>query len=188
MEPLIQSFSLVAIAEIGDKTQLLSVLLAARFRVFWPILAGVFAATLANHALVASLGNYMGNAVDSGWLSLGVSLLFILIGLWALVPDKHPELKTAATHGAFLASTIAFFIAEMGDKTQLATLTLGARYSETWQVILGTTLGMLAANAPTILCGETLLAKIPLRTVRAIACILFLLFGAVGLANWYRGL
>jgi len=187
MNALIQSFSMVAIAEIGDKTQLLSILLAARFRVFWPIIAGILAATLLNHALVAWLGSHAGAMVDTRWLNLGVALLFIAIGFWTLIPDKAPESAHIRNEGAFFASCIAFFIAEMGDKTQLATLTLGAHYPETMQVIIGTTVGMLAANIPAVLFGENLLKKIPLPTIRIIACVIFLAFGIVGLASWFFG-
>ena len=185
MNALLSSFSIVAIAEIGDKTQLLSILLAARFRVFWPILAGVFIATLLNHALVAWLGSTLGSALDPQTLTLGVSLLFIAIAFWALIPDNAPDTAHSGTANAFTASLIAFFIAEMGDKTQLATLTLGAQYSQTWVVILGTTLGMLAANAPAIWFGESLLKKIPLKAVRIIACVMFLAFGMMGLLRYY---
>ncbi len=187
MTALIQSFSMVAIAEIGDKTQLLSILLAARFRVFWPIIAGVFIATIINHGLVAWLGSYTSELVNAHWLSLVVSLLFIAVGLWTLLPDTAPEDSHIRNENAFIASCIAFFIAEMGDKTQLATLTLGAQYSETTMVIIGTTLGMLAANIPAILFGENLLKKIPLRTIRITACIIFLAFGITGLTSWYFG-
>jgi len=185
MDALIQSFSMVAIAEIGDKTQLLSILLAARFRSFWPIIMGVLVATLINHALVAWLGSHMASMVSADWIQLATSLLFIAVAFWTLIPDKEPDVKTGSSNGAFITSCIAFFIAEMGDKTQLATLTLGAQYSNTVMVILGTTIGMLAANIPAVLFGETLLKKIPLKMVRVIACMIFLAFGITGLIGWY---
>ncbi len=181
---LLQSFSLVALAEIGDKTQLLSILLAARYGKFWPILAGVFVATLLNHALVAWAGSHAGNLLNPDVITLIASLLFIAIGLWVLIPDKEPDIRHA-TRGAFMASAIAFFFAEMGDKTQIATLTLGARYEETMQIIIGTTLGMLAANAPAIWFGDTLMKRIPLKAARITACVMFIGFGLAGLLSWY---
>lgn len=181
MSALIESFSLVAIAEIGDKTQLLSVLLAARFRKFWPIVLGILIATLVNHALVAWMGKSVGAVIDPLCLNIGVAILFIVIGLWTLVPDNAPIEEEKTPYGAFLTSLIAFFFAEMGDKTQLATLTLGAHYAQTYQVILGTTLGMMAANVPAVLCGETLLRKLPMHLIRMIACLIFLTFGFYGL-------
>lgn len=184
MSVLVQSFSLVAIAEIGDKTQLLSILLAARFRTFWPIIAGILVATLINHAAVAWVGNQMGGWLDPKTLNLGSSLLFIAIGLWTLIPDEAPA-ENFKSGGAFIASLVAFFFAEMGDKTQLATLTLGAEYSATTLVILGTTLGMLAANIPAVLCGETIVRKWPLKSIRIVACLLFVGLGAYGLFEYF---
>lgn len=183
MDALVSSFSMVTLAEIGDKTQLLSIILAVRFRSFWPIFFGVLTATLLNHAMVAWLGAQGSDLLSPYWLEFSIALLFIAVGIWALIPDKEPTIS-APTGGAFITSCIAFFLAEMGDKTQLATLTLGARYVETWQVIIGTTLGMLAANAPAILFGEQLLRKIPMQLVRIIACAMFLAFGTLGLLKW----
>ncbi|MCC7259990.1 MAG: TMEM165/GDT1 family protein [Alphaproteobacteria bacterium] len=182
MDALLHSFALVALAEIGDKTQLLSILLAARFRVFWPIILGILAATLLNHAGAAYAGNLLGGLADSYWTGVITSVLFIAIGLWLLIPDKDPEeAGQEPKYGAFLTSVIAFFIAEMGDKTQLATVTLGAEYASTVSVVLGTTLGMLAANIPAVLFGEAILRRIPLKAVRMCACLLFVGFGAFGL-------
>lgn len=185
MDALIHSFSLVTLAEIGDKTQLLSILLAARYRTFWPIIAGVFCATLLNHALVTWMGYAMGSLVETRWVTLVTSLLFIAVGLWTLIPDHAPETSATKGKGAFMASCIAFFLAEMGDKTQLATFTLGAQYTQTMQVIVGSTLGMLAANVPAVLLGDKLLQRIPLRAVRILACVMFLGFGLAGLAGWW---
>lgn len=184
MSALVQSFTLVAVAEIGDKTQLLSILLAARYQKFWPIIAGILVATLINHAAVAWAGNAMGNWLDPQTLNLGASLLFIVIGLWTLIPDEAPT-ENFKSGSAFLASIVAFFLAEMGDKTQLATLTLGAEYSAMGMVILGTTLGMLAANIPAVLCGETIVSRWPLKTIRIIACLLFIGFGIYGLYSYF---
>lgn len=181
MTVLLESFSLVAIAEIGDKTQLLAILLAARFRRCWAIVLGILIATLVNHALVAWMGKSIGGWLDPFWLNISTSVLFIVIGVWTLVPDTAPLEQKATARGAFLASVVAFFFAEMGDKTQLATLTLGAQYPQTYLVILGTTLGMLAANVPAVLCGEALLRKLPMRYIRMFACLMFLAFGFYGL-------
>lgn len=182
MSILLQSFSLVAIAEIGDKTQLLSMMLAARYRRFWPIIAGILVATLVNHAFTALLGASVGGWFNPAWLNLIVSLLFIVIGVWALIPDSAPVEKQVSVRGAFAASVMAFFIAEMGDKTQLATFSLSAEAANAlWQVVLGTTLGMLAANIPAVLCGEVIIRKWPLKTIRLIACIMFVAYGLYGL-------
>lgn len=180
MSTLFQSLSMVTIAEIGDKTQLLSILLAARYRVFFPIFLGVFIATLLNHGIVAWFGVTMGSLIPIDTLHLCASLLFIAIGLWTLIPDDAPQAKETSM-GAFAASLIAFFIAEMGDKTQLATLTLAASHPDTFNVILGTTLGMLIANAPAILLGETIIEKLPLRSIRITTCLLFVGYGVYGL-------
>jgi putative Ca2+/H+ antiporter (TMEM165/GDT1 family) len=186
MQAFVESFTLVALAEMGDKTQLLSIILAARYRKFWPIVLGILVATSLNHGIVAWLGSNMDALIDQATLKLVISLLFIAVGIWALIPDKEPQLKTTSTAGAFMASCIAFFIAEMGDKTQLATLTLGAQHPETSLVIIGTTFGMLAANVPAVLFGETLLKKIPLPAIRMSAAALFFIFGIMGIISWYR--
>lgn len=182
MNDILQAFSMVAIAEIGDKTQLLSIILAARYQRFWPIIAGIFVATLVNHAFVAWAGSALGGMIDHYWLNIGVGALFIGIGLWALIPDDAPEGDANPKYGAFVASTIAFFIAEMGDKTQLATLTLGASM-DLFSVIIGTTVGMLAANIPAVLFGETIISKLPLRAIRIGTCVMFVGVGVYMLVN-----
>lgn len=187
MSALLHSFLLVAVAEIGDKTQLLSILLAARFRCFWPIIAGILVATLINHGLTAWAGSALGDQLHPHWLQLGVSLFFIGIGLWVLVPDDAPKEDALRTFGAFTTSLITFFLAEMGDKTQLATLTLAAEYADTLMVIIGTTLGMLAANIPAIFFGEKLLEKLPLGAIRYTACAMFFAYGSWGLWQYFNG-
>lgn len=167
---------MVAIAEIGDKTQLLSIILAARYQRFWPIICGIFVATLVNHAIVAWAGSALGGMIDHYWLNIGVGVLFVGIGLWALIPDDAPDGQPDTKYGAFIACTIAFFLAEMGDKTQLATLTLGASM-DVVSVIIGTTLGMLAANIPAVLFGEAIISKLPLRAVRIATCVMFVCVG-----------
>lgn len=180
-DALFYSTTLVTFAEIGDKTQLLSIILAARFRKFWPILFGILIATLFNHALAAFLGSFVAGFANLFWVNLIASLAFIAIGFWILIPDDEPTNDAAPKYGAFITSLIAFFIAEMGDKTQIATITLGANWHPLWQVITGTTLGMMIANIPALLFGEKILTKIPMKTVRIICCLLFVGFGLLGL-------
>lgn len=172
----------VAIAEIGDKTQLLSLMLAARYRRPLPIIAGILIATTLNHALAAGAGHVLGGAVNSAWLGWIVSLSFVAVGLWALVPDTLDEDDGCpCAWSAFAASLVCFFLAEMGDKTQIATIALGARYSDMLAVVVGTTAGMLIANIPAVLLGDKLLSRIPLKLVRYGASALFVSFGIFGL-------
>ncbi len=188
MDAFLHSFALVAIAEMGDKTQLLAIVLAARFRKFWPVVLGILAATLLNHAVASYAGSLFSGAVEDSRISLVTGLLFIIIGIWALVPDKEPEVKTeSGNHGAFLTTAIVFFIAEMGDKTQIATVTLGAEYNNVLMVTLGTTLGMMATNIPAVLFGEKVLKVIPLRVVRVAASLMFIGFGVYNLLKWFFG-
>ncbi len=168
---------LVFVGEMGDKTQLLSLILAARYKRPWTILAGVTLATLLNHGLASWVGGVAARMVDPHILKWSLALTFFAFAVWLLIPDKEGEIKTGRRYGAFLTTVIAFFIAEMGDKTQLATIALGARYSSPLVVTLGTTLGMIASNALAIFLGDKLLAKIPMRWVRVFACLLFVLFG-----------
>lgn len=181
MDALLASFSLVALAEIGDKTQLLSILLAARFRRFWPIILGILLATLVNHAFSAYAGSLLVSFMGGIWPGLITGLLFIIVGLWALIPDKEPDNCPLPRHGAFLATTIAFFFAEIGDKTQLATITLGAQYADLLMVTLGSTAGMLAANIPAVLLGDKILKLVPLNAVRITASLLFIACGVYAL-------
>ena len=181
MEALFTSLGMVAIAEMGDKTQLLSFLLAARFRgQQWSIIAGIFAATLFNHLLAALLGDWAATKVDPiimGWV-LGVS--FLGFAVWAMIPDKLDDAgQTRHKHGAFATTLILFFLAEMGDKTQLATIALGAKFASLGMVSLGTTLGMMVANVPAVLLGEKLCERIPLNKIRFVAAALFAIFGVL---------
>jgi putative Ca2+/H+ antiporter (TMEM165/GDT1 family) len=162
---------------MGDKTQLLALVLTARFRRPWIILAGVFTATILNHALASTLGLWLSGLVSPETLRWVLALLFFAFALWILIPDKETELKDHSRFGAFLTTTIAFFIAEMGDKTQLATIALGARYPDALIVTVGTTLGMLASNALAIFLGEKLLARVPMKWIRVFASLLFFIFG-----------
>lgn len=179
MEALFTSTALVALAEIGDKTQLLALVLAARFRRPLPIVAGILVATLANHALAALLGANAAAWLSGPWFGAAVAAGFIAMGLWTLVPDTFDEDETPRTRGGvFLTTLIAFFLVEIGDKTQLATVALGARYESVLAVIAGTTLGMLLANGPVVFAGDALIRRVPLKAVRIAAATLFVATGA----------
>ena len=179
-DALLVSTVTVALAEIGDKTQLLALVLAARFRRPWPIVAGILAATLVNHALSAWLGAWLAGLLPAQVLRWGVALSFLAVAAWALVPDKLDETEAPARHGwggVFVATCIAFFFVEIGDKTQVATVVLAARYHPLWQVIAGTTAGMLLANAPVVLLGARFAHRLPLRAARWVAAALFAALG-----------
>lgn len=179
MEAFLTSTLLVALAEIGDKTQLLSFVLAARLRKPGAIIAGIFVATLLNHALAGSVGVWLATLISPQVLPWATGLLFIGFGLWALHPDSLDDDPKLHRAGAFVTTTIAFFIAEMGDKTQFATVALGARFDLLWAVVLGTTLGMLIANIPAVLVGEALAQKLPMKAIRYAAAAVFILTGIV---------
>ncbi len=177
MSALLNSFFLVFAGEMGDKTQLLALLLAARYRQPWVILAGVFVATVLNHALASWAGGFLASYFSPVVLKWSLAILFFGFALWILIPDKEEEFKESGRFGAFFTTVVAFFFAEMGDKTQLATVALGARFSQIWIVTIGTTMGMMASNALAIFLGEKLLKRIPMKWVRVFACGLFFLFG-----------
>ncbi len=178
MEIFFTSALLVAVAEIGDKTMLLAILLASRFKKPIPVIAGIFAATIANHALAAWAGSALAAVFMSDIFQYVIAIGFILMAAWTLIPDKvDDDIKVASQRGAFLATSIAFFFVEMGDKTQVATIALGAQYNAVWAVAAGTTLGMMIANIPAVYLGEKLVAKISLRKVHIIAASMFLLLG-----------
>lgn len=185
MEALLTSLGMVAIAEMGDKTQLLSFVLAARFRgQQWTIIAGIFAATLVNHLLAALLGDWAAMKVDPNVLGWVLGLSFLGFAVWAMIPDKLDDAgQNTPTNGAFITTLILFFLAEMGDKTQLATIALGAQFASVGMVSIGTTLGMMVANVPAVLLGEKLCERIPLSKIRFIAAALFAIFGVLILAN-----
>ncbi len=179
MESFLISTFVVAIAEIGDKTQLLALLLAARFRRPWPIIAGIFVATVLNHALAGWLGAVAASYLTPDVLRWIVACSFAAIGLWTLKPDTLDEnSERLPARGAFIATVIAFFLAEMGDKTQIATMVLAAKAPLLWPVVLGTTLGMLLANVPVVLLGSRFAAKLPLKAARMAAAALFLALAA----------
>jgi Ca2+/H+ antiporter, TMEM165/GDT1 family len=163
---------------MGDKTQLLAIILAARFGRPWPIVAGIFVATLANHALAALLGAQVSAVLDGLWFRLLVAFSFLAMAAWALIPDKADDLEPKTDRfGAFLTTLIAFFLVEMGDKTQIATIALGARYQAVIAVTAGTTLGMMIANGPAVFLGQGLLARLPMHRVRLATAGLFVLLG-----------
>ncbi|MBO9581286.1 MAG: TMEM165/GDT1 family protein [Sphingobium sp.] len=178
MEALLTSTGIVALAEMGDKTQLLAILLATRFSRPWPIIAGIFAATIVNHALAALVGSQAAFLLDSPWFRIVVALSFLAMAAWTLVPDKVDDLKEeTGRYGAFVTTTIAFFLVEMGDKTQVATIALGARFHDVLAVATGTTLGMMIANVPAVFLGNELLRRVPLRIVRFVTAGLFAIIG-----------
>lgn len=185
MESLLVSAGVVALAEIGDKTQLLAFVLAARFKRAAPIVAGILLATLVNHALAGVLGAWITSVVHPHVLRWVLGASFIAMGAWAIVPDRigvH-EKHAANRLGVFGTTALMFFIAEMGDKTQIATVALSARYSATLIVVVGTTLGMMVANVPAVFAGDKLAHRVPLRLVRATAAVLFIALGIATLAS-----
>ncbi|WP_372965795.1 TMEM165/GDT1 family protein [Marinobacter sp.] len=180
MEAFSASTLAVAIAEIGDKTQLLSLFLVARYATKMPIILGILIATILNHALSAWLGAWVASWIPGEWLPWILAASFVAIALWLLIPDKDDSDDSRFLGmGAFIATTVMFFIAEIGDKTQIATVVLAAKYTDTMWVIIGTTLGMLIANVPVILAGGWLMERMPLATARISASILFAVLAAV---------
>ncbi|TWO71169.1 TMEM165/GDT1 family protein [Caenimonas sedimenti] len=185
MEAFLVSTGLVALAEMGDKTQLLSLVLAARFRRPWPIVAGIFVATLANHALAGAVGAWVTQALGPDVLRWVLGVSFIAMAMWMLIPDKLDEDDADAKprFGVFGATLIAFFLAEMGDKTQVATVMLAARYDAWAAVVAGTTLGMMLANAPVVWFGERITRRVPIRLVHGVGAAIFLVLGVVALLS-----
>jgi putative Ca2+/H+ antiporter (TMEM165/GDT1 family) len=178
MEALLSSASAVAIAEIGDKTQLLSLFLAARFTQRNAIIAGILIATLLNHALSAWFGAWIAQWIPASMQPWIIGLSFIGVALWILIPDKEDDENAGILrYGAFIATCVLFFIAEIGDKTQIATVILAARFDATSWVIIGTTLGMMLANVPVVYAGAWLMERLPLAWARYSACALFAGFG-----------
>jgi putative Ca2+/H+ antiporter (TMEM165/GDT1 family) len=184
------STAVVTLAEIGDKTMLLAILLAARFRAPWQVLAGIFAATVANHLLAALLGSEVAGVLDAPWFRAAVALGFIAMAAWTLVPDKLDDDEAGSVKsrgGAFLTTLIAFFLVEIGDKTQIATIALAAHYHSVAIIAAGTTLGMMIADGPAVFFGEALVRYISLKVARAVAALMFLVLGLwqlASLAGW----
>jgi putative Ca2+/H+ antiporter (TMEM165/GDT1 family) len=183
VEAFLLSTGVVALGEIGDKTQLLALLLSARFRKPLPIVAGILVATLANHALAGWLGNLARAALPADLLRWMVALSFFAVAAWALKPDTldddHPP--PASRWGVFGVTVVSFFLAEIGDKTQVATIVLAARFDALLAVVLGTTLGMLLANVPVVLIGKAAATKIPFKAVRIVAALIFAALGVYAL-------
>lgn len=176
MQAFIVSVGLVALAEIGDKTQLLSLMLAARFRKPLPIILGILFATMANHAFAGAIGSWVSRSIGAEALSWILGISFIAMAIWILIPDKMDESKDDASRlGIFWTTFISFFLAEMGDKTQVATVALAARYQSFFAVVAGTTVGMMLANVPVIFVGERASKKLPLKWIRIAAAVIFLL-------------
>jgi Ca2+/H+ antiporter, TMEM165/GDT1 family len=178
-EAFLSSTAVVALAEIGDKTMLLAIVLAARLKAPWAILAGILAATLANHALAAFVGKEVAGLLQADWFRIAVALGFIAMAAWTLVPDKldDDENTVRSAGGAFMTTLVSFFLVEMGDKTQIATIALAAQYQAVIAVTAGTTLGMMLANGPAVFLGEKLVKRVSLKLTRMLAALLFLALG-----------
>jgi putative Ca2+/H+ antiporter (TMEM165/GDT1 family) len=179
MESLLVSTGVVALAEIGDKTQLLAFILAARFKKPVPIILGILLATIVNHGLAGALGAWITSAVSPEILRWVLGLSFIGMAIWTLIPDKIEEEETqvARRFGVFGATLITFFLAEMGDKTQIATVAMAAHYASPLMVVIGTTMGMLIADVPAVFVGDRMASKIPMKLVHSIAAAIFALLG-----------
>jgi Ca2+/H+ antiporter, TMEM165/GDT1 family len=179
MEAFFISTGIVALAEMGDKTQLLALILAARFRKPWPIVLGIFVATLLNHAMAGALGAWVTTVIGPTVLRWILGASFIAMAVWMLIPDKMDDDETDAQTrwGVFGTTVIAFFLAEMGDKTQIATVMLAAKYNAYFWVVVGTTFGMMLANAPVVWLGERMTRLVPLRAVHIASALIFLGLG-----------
>lgn len=185
MEAFLVSTGFVALAEIGDKTQLLSFVLAARFRRPWPIVLGILVATLANHGLAGAVGTWVTRMLGPDVLRWVLGLSFLAMAVWILIPDTLDDDEKPSTprHGVFLTTLVAFFLAEMGDKTQVATVALAAQFQAFVPVVLGTTLGMMLANVPAVLIGEKLATRLPVRAVHGVAAAIFAVLGVLALTG-----
>ncbi len=185
IEAFLSSTAVVALAEIGDKTMLLAIVLAARLKAPWAILAGILVATLANHALAALVGSEVAGLLQADWFRIAVALGFIAMAVWTLVPDKldDDENTIRSTGSAFLTTLVSFFLVEMGDKTQIATIALAAHYQSVLIVAAGTTLGMMLANGPAVFLGEAIEQRVSMKLTRRLAALLFLVLGLWQLAE-----
>jgi putative Ca2+/H+ antiporter (TMEM165/GDT1 family) len=188
VEPVLISTLVVALAEMGDRTQLLAMVLASRFHRPVPILAGILVATLADHGLAATVGYFAADLLKGRWFQYLLAASFVATAIWTLVPDKDEDAPSQASHfGVFMTTAIAFFIVEMGDKTQIATVSLAARFHNILLVAAGATLGMMAANIPAVLLGRAATRLVPLRLLRLAAAALFIGLGAWTLIETIRG-
>ena len=186
MEAFLVSTGIVALAEMGDKTQLLSLVLAARFRKPWPIVLGILVATLANHGLAGAVGSWITTVMGPDVLRWVLGTSFIAMAAWMLIPDKldDDEGDSAPRMGVFVTTVVVFFLAEMGDKTQIATVMLAAQYNAWFAVVAGTTLGMMLANAPVVWFGDAITKRVPLRMVHIISAGIFAVLGVIALSGW----
>ncbi len=190
MQAFLVSTGVIALAEIGDKTQILSLILAARYRKPLPIILGVFTATLANHAVAGGIGTWLGQVLDPSLLNWFVVASFILMAGWILLPDKFDEEQVNLPKralGVFGTTVFAFFLAEMGDKTQVVTVALAARFHDFVGVVSGTTLGMMLANVPVIYLGHRFADRIPAKAVHVLAAVIFVVLGGLALRNALAG-
>jgi Ca2+/H+ antiporter, TMEM165/GDT1 family len=184
MEAFLLSTGIVALAEMGDKTQLLSLLLAAKFRRPLPIIIGILVATLFNHAFAGAVGGWITTFFGTDVLRWVLGLSFIAMAVWTLIPDKIDDVEAKHERfGVFVTTVIAFFFAEMGDKTQVATVALAAKYSAFYAVVAGTTVGMMIANIPAVLLGNKIIEMVSMRLVHAIAAVIFAVLGVLTLVN-----
>jgi Ca2+/H+ antiporter, TMEM165/GDT1 family len=183
MEAFLVSTAVVTLAEMGDKTQLLAFLLAARFKKPIPIMLGILVATVLNHALAGVLGLWITEALSPQWLRWLLGMSFIGMAIWALIPDRieDSDMRLTRRWGVFGATLVTFFLAEMGDKTQIATVALAANYAAPILVVLGTTLGMLIADVPAVFVGDKFAARIPMRLVHGVAAAIFAVLGGLTL-------
>jgi putative Ca2+/H+ antiporter (TMEM165/GDT1 family) len=188
MEAFLISTGIVALAEMGDKTQLLSLVLAARFRKPWPIVLGILVATMANHGLAGAVGSWVTTVLGPDVLRWVLGVSFLAMAVWMLIPDKLDDEDTgsAPRMGVFLTTVVAFFLAEMGDKTQIATVMLAAQYQAWFAVVAGTTLGMMLANAPVVWLGDAITKRVSLRLVHLVSAVVFAMLGLVALIGWGR--
>ena len=189
MQELLSSTLIVALAEMGDKTQLLALLLAARFKKPIPIILAILAATLINHGVSAALGQWITAVLNPLWLVWGLSIGFIAMAAWMLVPDQLDDetesINRWQKYGVFGATFILFFIAEIGDKTQIATVALAAKYDSIFLVTVGTTIGMLIANVPAVLIGDRYASRLPIALIHKIGALIFLVLGVMTLVAYY---
>jgi Ca2+/H+ antiporter, TMEM165/GDT1 family len=184
MDAFLVSLLVVGFAEIGDKTQILSMILAARFRQPAPIMFGILFATIANHAAAGLAGTLFGDLLNGSLMRGILGLSFLSVAVWALFPDKYAgEVKTVGRRGAFISTLIAFFVAEIGDKTQIATVGLAARFENFYPVVIGTTLGMMAANVPVVLIGDKLAGRLPVKAIRLTTAAVFAALGVFTLGG-----
>ncbi len=185
MDPFLISTVSVAIGELGDKTQLLTLILATRLRKPVPIIGGIFVATLLNHLIACSVGEWAGHLITPRLLRWVLGISFLAVAVWALIPDKmEDDVKTRDAYGAFALTAVTFFLAEMGDKTQIVALALAARYNDLIDVVAGTTLGMMIVNVPTVLLAERATKWIPVQAVRVVAAAIYAVLGVLTLLGY----